>query len=154
MEKTHKKKVVVYVIKNDKLLVFRHPDFSYEEVGIQVPAGSVKEGETPEAAALRELKEETGRDCFQLVDPRPLGTDTYDMTPYRAEIQERVFFLATPTAELPERWDSQEEHDGEQKPTRFECFWIPLTAAHVLQSGQGSMLYQIPEVTVNPTHFS
>lgn len=153
MAKARKQKVVVYVIKNDKLLAFRHTDFSYEEVGIQVPAGSIKEGETPEAAALRELREETGYETFQIVDPRPLGTDTYDMTPYREEIQERTFFLATPTAELPERWNSQEEHDGEQELTHFECFWIPLTAAHVLQSGQGSMLYRIPEVTVNLAHF-
>ncbi|GAA3710398.1 hypothetical protein GCM10023082_05360 [Streptomyces tremellae] len=40
----------------------------------------------------------------------------------------------------PERWPSQEDHDGEQEPTRFECFWIPLETAHVLQSGQGALL--------------
>lgn len=149
MQKVTKQKVIVYVIKNDKLLVFRHKDYSYEEVGIQVPAGSIKEGEKPEMVALRELKEETGYDCFQIVGPRPLGTERYDMTPYRAEIQERFFFLAVPTAELPERWDSYEMHDGEQEPTRFECFWIPLTLAHILQAGQGALLYRIPEVTVS-----
>jgi len=148
MDKTTKQKVVVYVVKKDKLLVFRHIDFSYEEVGIQVPAGSIKDGERPEAAALRELKEETGYDCFQILDPRPLGVEKYDMTPYRREIQERHFFLATPTADLPERWNSQEDHDGTLLPTRFECFWIPITAGHVLQAGQGALLYRIPEVTL------
>lgn len=149
LNKTTKQKVVVYVIKNDKLLVFRHRDFSYEEVGIQVPAGSIKEGEKPEVAALRELKEETGYDCFQIVDPHPLGIEKYDMTPYRSEIQERHFFLAVPTADLPDRWDSQETHDGEQEPTCFECFWIPVTAGHILQAGQGALLHLIPEVTFN-----
>ncbi|MFB7470596.1 NUDIX domain-containing protein [Kitasatospora sp. NPDC056184] len=40
--------------------MFRHTDYSCEEVGIQVPAGSIRPGETPEAAALREAREETG----------------------------------------------------------------------------------------------
>jgi 8-oxo-dGTP pyrophosphatase MutT (NUDIX family) len=148
MEKQKKKKVVIYVIRNDKLLVFRHVDFSYKEVGIQVPSGTIKENEKPETAALRELIEETGYNCFQLVDPRPLGMDSYDITPNRFEIQERYFFLAVPTAELPERWNSEEKHDGTKTPTRFECFWIPITKGHILERGQGSMLYKIPEVTI------
>lgn len=149
MEKPIKRKVVVYVVRDDKLLVFRHRDFSYEEVGIQVPAGSIRDGEEAEAAALRELQEETGYDCFKIIDPRPLGMDRYDMTPCRSEVQERTFFLAVPTADLPDRWESEETHDGEGMPTRFECFWIPLTAAHVLQSGQGSMLHRITESQVS-----
>ncbi|WP_203871740.1 hypothetical protein [Planomonospora parontospora] len=71
---------------------------------------------------------------------RKLGEVTYDISPYRFEIQRRHVFqleLAEPT---PERWASQELHDGEQDPTRFECFWIPLETAHVLQSGQGALL--------------
>lgn len=34
--------------------MFRHTDYSYEEVGIQVPVGSIRPGETPEATALGE----------------------------------------------------------------------------------------------------
>jgi hypothetical protein len=50
------------------------------------------------------------------------------MSPYRYEVQRRhVFHLALPGA-APERWASQEDHDGEAPPTRFECFWIPLEA--------------------------
>ncbi|MFF3677585.1 NUDIX domain-containing protein [Streptomyces sp. NPDC002120] len=40
--------------------MLRHTDYSHEEVGIQVPAGSIRPGKTPEAAALREAREETG----------------------------------------------------------------------------------------------
>ena len=143
MTKPTKQKVIVYCVKDGKLLVFRHVDFSYEEVGIQVPAGSIRDDETEQEAALRELKEETGRDNFEIISA--LGTAAYDMTPYRSEIQERHFFLAKPTTDVPERWQSQEEHDGTQTPTRFECFWIPLAQAHILQSGQGALLWKLSE---------
>ncbi|ESQ77505.1 NUDIX domain-containing protein [Asticcacaulis sp. YBE204] len=136
--KAHKDKALVYCVEAGRLLVFRHVDYSFEEVGIQVPGGSVRSGETPEAAALRELCEETGHDTF--VIERELGSDTYDITPYRAEIQNRHFYLARPTAPLPARWFAEEAHDGTAPPTRLEFFWIPLTQGHVLQSGQGALL--------------
>ena len=41
------------------LLVFAHPSED-GGVSLQLPAGTVEDGETPEAAALRELLEETG----------------------------------------------------------------------------------------------
>jgi 8-oxo-dGTP pyrophosphatase MutT (NUDIX family) len=137
-DKVVKDKVLCYIVRGGRLLVFRHVDYGYEEVGIQVPAGSVRPGETPEEAALREAREETGLTHITLV--RKLGETTYDISPYRFEIQRRHVFameLAEPT---PERWVSQELHDGEQDPTNFECFWIPLEAAHILQSGQGALL--------------
>ncbi|MFF7098104.1 hypothetical protein ACFY9A_37820 [Streptomyces rubradiris] len=56
------------------------------------------------------------------------------------KIQHRHVFHLELTEPTPDRWASQEAHDGEQEPTRFECFWIPLEAAHVLQSGQGALL--------------
>jgi len=137
-EKVVKEKVLCYIIRDGQLLVFRHTDHSYEEVGIQVPAGSVRPGETPEAAALREAREETGLTGFEIA--RKLGVTEYDLTPYRFELQRRhVFHLDLSTPTLP-RWASAEEHDGEQEPTQFECFWIPLETAHVLQAGQGALV--------------
>ncbi|WP_433194420.1 NUDIX hydrolase [Nocardia sp. CA-107356] len=137
-EKVVKEKVLVYVVYDGKLLVFRHTDYSWEEVGIQVPAGSIRAGETPEDAALREAREETGLSDFNIV--RKLGEAEYDISPYRFEIQHRHFFELELCQDAPDRWASQEDHDGEAEPTRFECFWIALEAAHVLQSGQGALL--------------
>ncbi|MBG0818389.1 NUDIX domain-containing protein [Planomonospora sp. ID82291] len=137
-EKVTKDKALCYIVRDGRLLVFRHTDYSYEEVGIQVPAGSIRAGETPEAAALREAGEETGLKDFTIV--RKLGEATYDMSPYRFEIQRRHVFRLEVTEPTAERWASQEDHDGEQEPTHFECFWIPLEAAHILQSGQGALL--------------
>ena len=45
----------------------------------------------------------------------------------------------------PERWTSQEDHDRESPPTLFECFWISLEAAHILQSGQGALLGRLAD---------
>ncbi|MFI7094876.1 NUDIX hydrolase [Streptomyces lydicus] len=137
-EKVTKDKVLCYIVRDGKLLVFRHIEYSYEEVGIQVPAGSIREGETPEAAALREAREETSLKDFKIV--RKLGEAEYDISPYRFELQRRHVFHLELAEPAPERWMSQEDHDGEQEPTHFECFWIPLEAAHILQSGQGALL--------------
>jgi 8-oxo-dGTP pyrophosphatase MutT (NUDIX family) len=53
-----KTKVVIYATWGDRLLVFRQPDFP--DAGIQVPGGTVEDGERIEEAAAREFKEETG----------------------------------------------------------------------------------------------
>ena len=52
-----KYKVFAYIINHHRLLVFSHPFFP--EAGIQVPAGTIKVNERPEAAVLREAFEET-----------------------------------------------------------------------------------------------
>lgn len=132
-----KQKAVVYCVHEQNLLVFTQPDTLLMS-GVQVPAGTVREGESPLVAAERELKEETGRSCFEV--RQLLGRTLYDQTPYRPEIHERYFFLARPTKALPERWAGREEHDGLQPPTPFEFFWIPLRQAHVLVAGQSALI--------------
>lgn len=147
-EKTLKSKALAYVVREARLLVLRHIDYSYEEVGIQVPAGTIRDGEPPEEAVVREAREETGLTDFRIV--RKLGMTEYDMSPYRFEVQHRHVFHLELLQGTPERWESREEHDGEQPPTRFECFWIPLQAAHVLQSGQGALLGRLHEPSIDP----
>ena len=59
-------KVTAYVTRKDgtdkELLVFQHPT-----AGLQLPAGTVEEGERPEAAVLREVVEETGLENVKLI---------------------------------------------------------------------------------------
>lgn len=47
--------------RGDELLLFRHPF-----AGVQLPAGTVDQGETPQEAALREAAEETGLNGFEV----------------------------------------------------------------------------------------
>ncbi|GAT65744.1 NUDIX hydrolase [Planomonospora sphaerica] len=42
--KVVKGKVLCYVVRDGRLLVFEPTDHSYEEVGIQAPAGSIRSG--------------------------------------------------------------------------------------------------------------
>lgn len=137
-------KVVCYVVRGDRLLVFRHVDFPWEEVGIQVPAGTIDPGEPPEAAAVREASEETGLAGVRIV--RKLGETDYDVRPDRDEIHHRHVYQLTVDADTPERWDSVEQTPADGGPSvRFECFWIPIAHGHVLQSGQGALLSRIPD---------
>lgn len=54
--------VVVVPLTEDKntILVVQPRVFTNDTIGIEVPAGYIDPGETPEEAALRELREETG----------------------------------------------------------------------------------------------
>jgi 8-oxo-dGTP pyrophosphatase MutT (NUDIX family) len=134
-----KQKVICYVVRHGRLLVFRHLDEPWDESGLQVPAGSIKAGEAPEAAALREASEETGLTGFRVV--RKVGEADYVMTPYRAERHHRHVFHLEIDGETPTRWISEEldPEDG-SGPKRFECYWIPLSQGHTLSAGQGALL--------------
>lgn len=134
-----RQKVVCYIVHDGRLLVFRHLDEPWDESGLQVPAGTIEAGETPEAAALREATEETGLSTLRLV--RKLGECTYDMAPYRAEVHHRHIFAMEVLEHPPERWmSSEDDPEDDSGPKRFECYWIPLSQAHVLSAGQGSLL--------------
>jgi len=133
-------KVVAYVVRDGRLLVFIHPDdASFDESGVQVPAGTVRPDELPADAVLREAAEETGLDGLEIV--RFLGVAEYDARPYADAVHVRHFFELRVTGDdVPERWHSYEYGDGDGEPIRFELYWIPLERAHVLSAGQGALI--------------
>ncbi len=93
MSKVRTQKVVCYIVRSGHVVTFTHDNHPLDEVGVQVPAGTIKTGETPEAAALREAVEETGLRGLRVV--RKLGEGDYDISPYRHEIMRRHFFELT-----------------------------------------------------------
>jgi 8-oxo-dGTP pyrophosphatase MutT (NUDIX family) len=130
-----KRKVVVYITWNDKLLVFSHPDFP--EAGIQAPAGTIEPNEAPEAAALREAFEETG--LTGLTMGAPLGEHIRDVTPFgKDELHHRYFFHLRYAGTPPQTWRHWEEFPSDgSAPVAFDFFWAqlpdgvpPLIAGH------------------------
>jgi 8-oxo-dGTP diphosphatase len=137
------RKVIAYVtLYNEagrrELLVFEHRD--YPDAGVQVPAGTVKPGELPEVAVIREVEEETGlADCRLLTK---LGV--YDwFNPYTDQVNERhVFHLAAP-AETKDSWTWVETDGGrvpELKGYVFELRWVGLDEPLELAGDQGDYL--------------
>jgi 8-oxo-dGTP pyrophosphatase MutT (NUDIX family) len=134
-----KQKVVCYIVRAGRLLVFMHLDQPWDVTGLQVPAGTIEPGESPEVAALREAKEETGLTRLRVV--RKVGETVYDMTPSRSELHRRHVFHLAVDEETPERWVSQETRANDGSGThRFECYWVPLSQGHALVAGQGALL--------------
>lgn len=134
-----KQKVVCYIVRDGRLLVFRHLGEPWDESGLQVPGGSIQPGESPEAAALREAGEETGLRRLRVV--RKVGQTEYDMAPYRVERHHRHVFHLEVEGDVPERWIGHEDDpDDGSAPKRFECYWIPLARGHTLSAGQGALL--------------
>lgn len=115
----------------ERLLIFSHPNAP--EAGLQVPAGTLEEGESPEAGALREAMEETGLADLEVVGF--LGEERRDMREFgKAELHHRFFFHVRCTAETPpERWRKYEVYPSDQvaagevtERPLFELFWVPL----------------------------
>ena len=116
-------KVVAYITHEKKLLVFRHTDFP--EAGIQVPAGTVEQGEVLEHAVVREVVEETGLE--QLDVAAYLGTDEIDKTLFNdIGVIRRHFFHLVVEQDVPMRWRHFERSasDGSVEPIEFELYWV------------------------------
>ncbi len=116
-------KVVAYITRGDHLLVFRQPG-AYQ-AGIQVPAGTLEDGEQPEDGVMREASEETGLSGFTLESS--LGQTRFDIAEFgRDEINVRHYFHLTYDKETPETWQHLEPHPSGE-PTEpiypFEFFW-------------------------------
>nr|WP_260853358.1 NUDIX hydrolase [Corynebacterium glyciniphilum] len=132
-------KAVVYVIKDGRLLVFTHDGLPLTRTGVQVPAGTVKPGETLEAAARRELHEETGLHAAAV---SYIGSQEYDLRPARDERAVRHYFRAdVQSYPTHDSWSAGEDDpSGGGAPVSWTCWWLPLENAHVLCAGFGVLI--------------
>ena len=120
------------------VLAFRHRD--YPEAGIQVPRGTVDEGEDPAVTVMREVCEECG-----LCDARLVGLLARDMEaqPDDPDWQwERFFFhLVAPNA--PDEWEHTVTGAGEDNGLVFCYFWLPRERLDDLWTGFGDYLHLV-----------
>lgn len=134
------KKAMIYVTRGDELLVFAHRDFP--DAGLQVPSGTVEQGESTEQAALRELYEESGLEDVGGV--RFLGRYySYHMAPIRGEVHERYVYHVELTGDAPSEWlhFETDPSDGGGEPIAFHFFWMRLDDPELnLAAGQGEFL--------------
>ena len=136
-------KVVAYITRGDKLLVFSHP--LYPEAGIQVPAGTIEKDESPDKAVIREAREETG--LHELEIRSFLGMREHDLSPYGiAEVHRRHFYHLECRQETPTTWHHHEKDpsDGSTEPIEFEFFWVRFPdEVPELSGGQGELLSKL-----------
>ena len=133
------KKVFAYITHGHRLLVFSHPNSP--TAGIQVPAGTMKAGEDPENAVMREAFEETGLTDLTLCDY--LGLCDFDV-PGRDEVHRRRFYHLRCNNSPPEIWRHGETSGGMHAPIVFELFWVPLPfGVPALAPGHDAMLSRL-----------
>ncbi|HUP26956.1 MAG TPA: NUDIX domain-containing protein [Chloroflexia bacterium] len=137
------KKVLAYITRRAddrrELLVFTHRDFP--GAGLQVPAGTVKDGEDVKKALLREVAEETGLTSFAEVNE--LGTYDYPH-PVSGNVHERHVFHLEATSDLLETWEWLETGGGEMPEEEGIVFvfrWANLREDIQLAGGQGDFLH-------------
>lgn len=119
-----RRKAFAYITHRDRLLVFTHP--LSPEAGIQVPAGTLEDGEEPEVGALREASEETGLSGLEI--GAFLGEQIKDLSDVGLdEIHHRYFYHLRCPGEPPDRWRHVETDPSDGgSPIPFDFFWARL----------------------------
>jgi 8-oxo-dGTP diphosphatase len=139
-----KPKVLAYITRlgDSQVLVFAHKH--HPEAGLQVPGGSVEEGEELLAALWREIKEESGLSRLDLVGQ--IAKSPF-CNPHTGEWQERNIFHLRASDESTDTWLHIVKGQGEDLGLHFEFTWLAVgEAALVLSASQGEWLHAINSV--------
>ena len=135
----HKKKVLAYITRQTdagpELLIFTHRD--YPEAGLQVPGGTLDDGEDPLVGVLREVKEEAGLEDFTRVIL--LGETEYVATK-KQEIHTRSFFQLTYEEAGETTFVHTVTAGVADKGLVFLYRWVSLMDLSELAGGQGEMV--------------
>ena len=141
-----RRKAFAYITNGRRLLVFAHPD--HPDAGIQVPAGTIENGEEPADAVVREAFEETGLAGLTLA--AFLGKCEYDMSEFGTnETHRRYFYHLLSEGESPDSWvhfETSPSGREDQSPIRFRLYWVQFPGGVPnLIAGHGQMLHKLSE---------
>jgi 8-oxo-dGTP pyrophosphatase MutT (NUDIX family) len=113
-----RRRVVAYVTRGRKLLVFDH------EGTTQVPAGRVDPHESLAAGLAREVEEETGLTRVRII--RELaGPDEIARLYETGGLENHAFHVVTDD-DTPEEWEHRVTGAGMDSRFVFRCRWVPL----------------------------
>lgn len=111
----HRSRSVAIVTRNGKILMEKV--FYFGRLFYTVPGGGIEEGETPEQAAIRELKEECGLDGTLV---RPLAVQYKE-----SGSAEYSFLVSIPDDQ--EAITGYDPEDNREDPALKEVLWMDLT---------------------------
>lgn len=117
-----------------QVLVFEQ---NTEGAGIQIPKGTIEEGETPLEAITREMFEETGLE--DLVVHNLIAQDYFEH--YTGVLHKRYFYHLT-THDLRDLWQHCPTGLNESG-LRFSFYWIYDAQEVSLAKGHGDYLYRV-----------
>lgn len=138
-EATHVEKACAYVTRDDaELLVFRGPGHD----GLQIPKGTVEQGETPREAVVREVIEESGVATFQGLEH--LVTDVWERYESPPKRYVRSFYHV-PVHEPRDAWTHTVTGSGEERGAEFEFFWVDVPTARDFALDLDDYLYTLTE---------
>ncbi|HZV12188.1 MAG TPA: NUDIX domain-containing protein [Candidatus Kapabacteria bacterium] len=128
--------IVRYRSDTPELLVFTEED----QRSVQVPKGTVNQGEPPDHAVLREVLEESGLRDIDVIEK--LGVAEYMVQSGVAmdgplEQQEHHFFLLKPRHELPDSWAHIVTGKGIDSGMQFHYRWMNIESVLKAQIADG-----------------
>ncbi len=106
--------------------------------GIQVPKGTIEEGETPLEAVKREMLEETG--LTTLVVQGLIAQDYFNHP--SGVLQKRYFYHLTISGETKDTWQHYPTGLNEAD-LLFSFYWISAEQDTLLAKGHGDYLYRV-----------
>ncbi|MBY0597874.1 NUDIX hydrolase [Bacillus bingmayongensis] len=147
MTMLYKKKVYAYITREKEgvtqLLVFTHRDMP--EAGIQVPGGTVDEGEKLEPAVLREVLQESG--IRHLCIERFID-DYIIYVKEKQEYQKRHFFHISLLTDVKDMWEHIVSAGEEDEGLTFCYEWVDIAKCPVLAGNQGEFVHLLEDVYV------
>ncbi|MFP7478600.1 NUDIX hydrolase [Terribacillus saccharophilus] len=138
-------KVLAYILSSRnstyQMLVHEHKDIP--EAGLQIPGGTVDQGEDLAAALHREILEESG--LLDLPSGELVASAPF-LHPDKQEHQLRHFYLIQTRQQLPDTWEHQVFGSGADNGLVFRYKWYDITSIPPLAASQDQFLHLIRKI--------